>query len=96
MHPGRGSPPPVEYPPRGSLLAVQKPLGQCLQAHMHRHSPQERRQAEFAPHFGSWANSMVAVLEAVHKLLKQQTFNNVVDIFGQREWYPRMAIVKRH
>ena len=52
-------------------------------------SPQERRQAEFAPHIGSWANSMVAVLEAVRKLLKQQTFEDVVEIFGQREWYPR-------
>ena len=48
---------------------------------MDKHSPQERHQVEF----GSWANSMIAVLEAVRKLLKQQTFEDIVDIFGQRE-----------
>ena len=69
-YPHRGHPPTVEYPPRDSLLAVQKTLGQCLQVHIDRHSPQERRQLEIAPHFGSWANSMIAVLEAVCKLLK--------------------------
>ena len=37
----------------------------------------------------AWANSVIAVLEAVRKLFKQQTFEDVVDIFGQREWYPR-------
>ena len=55
---------------------------------MHRHSPKERRQTEFDPHFGSWANSLIVVLEAVRKLLKQLTFEDVGHIFGQREWYP--------
>ena len=95
-HPRQGSSPPVEHPPRRSLLALRKPLGQCLQAHMDRQSPQERRHLEFAPYFGAWANSIVPVLEAVRKLLKQQTIEDVVDIFGQREWYPGMAIVMRH
>ena len=56
--------------PEAACWLCERPLGQCLHVHMHGHSPQERRQAEFVPHFGSCANSMVAVLEAVRKLLK--------------------------
>ena len=41
----------------------------------------ESHQAELAPRIDSWANSMIAMLEAVRKMLKQQAFEDVVDIF---------------
>ena len=80
---------PWNFRPQTACWLCELPLRKCLRAHMASHFPQERRQAEFAPHFYSWANSMIAVLEAVRKLLKQQTFEGMVDVFCQREWYPR-------
>ena len=77
---------PWNFHPETACWLCELPLEKCLRAHMASHSPQEMRQADFAPHFYSWANSTVAVLEAVRKLLKQQTFE--VYVFSQREWYP--------